>query len=45
MRLLAPVLSLKVHGKDDGRMPVREVGGHEQLQRPMHGVEVVALVP
>ena len=26
-------------------MPVREVGGYEQLQRPMHGVEVVALVP
>ena len=45
MRLLAPVLSRKVHGKQDGRMHVREVGGYEQLQRPMHGVEVVALVP
>ena len=45
MRLLAPVLSRKVHGKQDGRMHVREVGGYEQIQRPMHGVEVVALVP
>ena len=44
MRLLAPVLSRKMHGKKDGRMHVREVGGYEQLQRSMHGVEVVALV-
>ena len=44
MRLLAPALSLKMHGKEDGRMHVREVGGYEQLQRPMHGVEVVDLV-
>ena len=45
MRLLAPVLSRKMHRKEDGRMHVREVGGYKQLQRPMHGVEVVALVP
>ena len=45
MRLLAPVLSRKMHGKEDGRMHVREVGGYEQLQRPMDGVEVMALVP